>query len=177
MAMVVRTAGPPLSVAAAIEREVHQLDPDQPVADVRTMESVTDRALAGARFNSAVLAVFGTIAFMLAAVGIYGLIAYDVTQRINEVGIRMALGAQPADVLKLVVGQGARMAAIGILAGLAAAFGLTRLMASMLYQVKATDAWTFVSTSLLLGAVALFATYLPSRRAMSLDPVTALRHE
>jgi putative ABC transport system permease protein len=177
MAMVVRTAGPPLSLASAVERELHQLDPDQPVADVRSMDEVVDKAIAGARFNTALLAVFAQIAFVLAAVGIYGVISYDVSQRTHEIGIRVALGAQPDAVLKLILGQGARLAAYGIAAGLAAAFGLTRLMATMLYGVKPTDAWTFAAISVLLGVVALAASYLPSRRAMALDPVAALRHE
>jgi putative ABC transport system permease protein len=177
MTMVVRTAQPPLSLASAVEREVHQLDPDQPVADMRSMEEVADRAIAGARFNTVLLGVFAEIAFLLAAVGIYGVVSCDVGERTHEIGIRVALGAQPADVLKLVLGHGARLALYGIAAGLAAAFALTRLMASMLYGVKATDAYTFAAIPVLLGAVALAASYLPSRRALALDPVTALRHE
>jgi putative ABC transport system permease protein len=177
MTMVVRTAQPPLSLASAVEREVRQLDPNQPVAEMRSMEQVVDRAVAGARFNTVLLAVFAEIAFLLAAVGIYGVISCDVSERTHEIGIRVALGAQPGDVLKLVVGHGARLAAYGIAAGLAAAFALTRLMASMLYGVKATDAYTFAAIPVLLGAVALAASYLPSRRALALDPVTALRHE
>jgi putative ABC transport system permease protein len=177
MTMVVRTAQPPLSLASAVEREVHQLDPDQPVADARSMEDVVDEAIAGARFNTVLLGVFALIAFVLAAVGIYGVISCDVSERTHEIGIRVALGAQPGDVLKLVLGQGARLAGYGIAAGLAAAFALTRLMAAMLYGVKATDAYTFAAIPVLLGAVALAASYLPSRRALALDPVTALRHE
>jgi len=177
MVMVMRTASPPLSLASAVEREVHQLDPEQPVADLRSMDDVVDQAIAGARFNTALLGVFALAAFVLCAVGIYGVISYDVSQRTHEIGIRMALGARPGDVLELILGQGARLAACGIAAGLAAAFGLTRLMASMLYGVKPADAWTFAAISVLLGAVALAASYLPSRRAMALDPVAALRHE
>ena len=177
MTMVVRTAQPPLSLASAVEREVHQLDPDQPVADMRSMDEVVDRAMAGARFNTVLLGVFAQIAFVLAAVGIYGVISCDVSERTHEIGIRVALGAQPGDVLKLVLGQGARLAGYGIAAGLAAAFALTRLMATMLYGVKATDAYTFAAIPVLLGAVALAASYLPARRALRLDPVTALRHE
>ena len=177
MTAVVRTAGPPLAMAAVLQREVHSLDPDQPVADIRPMEDVLDRALAEPRFNAMVLSVFALIAFVLAAVGIYGVISYDVSSRTHEIGIRMALGAQRRDLLRMTVGQGARLAAYGIAAGLAAAFGLTRLMASMLYEVKATDADTFAAIALLLGGVALAASYLPSRRAMGLDPVNALRHE
>ena len=177
MTLVVRTAQPSLSLASAVEREVHRLDPDQPVADIRSMEDVVDRAIAGPRFNAALLGVFAEIAFLLAAVGIYGVISCDVGERTHEIGIRVALGAQPGDVLKLVLGQGARLAGYGIAAGMVAAFALTRLMASMLYGVRATDAYTFVAIPVLLGAVALAASYLPSRRALALDPVTALRHE
>jgi putative ABC transport system permease protein len=175
--LVVRTGGAPMALASAVEREVHQLDADQPVSDVRSMDEVMDRAVAGARFNTVLLGIFAAIAFVLAAVGIYGVISYDVTERTHEIGIRLALGAQAGDVLKLVVGQGARLAAYGIAAGLAAAWGLTRLMATMLFGVKPADFYTFAAISVLLGAVALGASYLPSRRAMALDPTTALRHE
>ncbi|HXB70844.1 MAG TPA: ABC transporter permease [Candidatus Acidoferrales bacterium] len=177
MNLIVRTARPPLSLASAVEREVHRLDPDQAVANIRTMDTVVDDAFAGARFNTVLLGVFAAIAFTLAAVGIYGVISYDVTRRTHELGIRLALGAQPGDVLRLVVGHGARLAATGIGAGLAAAYGLTRLMSTMLFGVNATDFYTFAAIPVLLGAVALLASYLPSRRAMALDPVTALRHE
>src|SRR5450432_25605 len=175
--LVVRTSRSPLSLASAVEREVHRLDPDQAVANVRSMDTVVDEAFAGARFNTVLLGIFAAIAFTLAAGGIYGVVSYDVTRRTHEVGIRMAVGAQPGDVLRLVVGQGARLAAIGIGAGLAAAYGLTRLMSTMLFGVKPTDFYTFAAIPTLLGAVALLASYLPSRRAMALDPVTALRHE
>jgi len=173
----VRTGGAPMALASAVEREVHQLDPDQPVADVRPMDAVMDQAVAGARFNTVLLGVFAAIAFALAAVGIYGVVSYDVSERTHEIGIRLALGAQRGNVLKLVVGQGARLAIYGIAAGLGAAWGLTRLMVTMLFGVKPVDFYTFAAISGLLGAVALGASYLPSRRAMALDPVTALRHE
>ena len=166
-----------MALASAVEREVHRLDPEQPVADVRPMDAVMNQAVAGARFNTVLLAAFAAIAFVLAAVGLYGVISYDVTERTHEIGIRLALGAQPGNVLKLVVGQGARLAAYGIAAGLAAAWGLTRLMVTMLFGVKPADLSTFAAISALLGAVALGASYLPSRRAMAVDPVTALRHE
>ena len=177
MTMVVRTAGLPLSLASAVERAVHQLDPDQPVAEMRSMEAVVDQAMAGARFNTVLLSVFALVAFVLAAVGIYGVISCDVNERTHEIGVRVALGAQPGDVLKLVLGQGARLAAYGIAAGMVAAFALTRLMATMLYGVKPADAYTFAAISVLLGVVALAASYLPSRRALALDPMAALRHE
>ena len=177
MAVVVRTAQAPRSLAGAVEREVHGLDAAQQVADVRTMEDVLAGVVAEPRFNAAVLGIFAQIAFVLAAVGIYGVISYDVSRRTHEIGIRAALGAQPAALLALILGQGARLAAWGIALGAAAAFALTRLMASQLYGVKATDAWTFAAVPLLLGAVALLASYIPSRRAMALDPMAALRHD
>jgi putative ABC transport system permease protein len=177
MTLTVRAAKAPMALAPALTREIHLLDPDQPVAEVRPMEEVVDQAVANARFNARLLAVFATAAFALAAVGIYGVIAYDVSQRRNEIGIRMALGARPGDVLRMILGQGAKLAVYGIVAGLAGATALTRLMASMLFEVKPTDAWTFAAISILLAVVALAASYLPSRRAMALDPMTALRHE
>jgi putative ABC transport system permease protein len=123
------------------------------------------------------LAIFAAIAFLLAAIGIYGVISYDVTARTNEIGIRMALGAESGNVIKLILGHGARLAASGIAIGLVLAFGLTRLMASMLFGVSPRDFYTFAAISALLGAVALAASYLPARRAMALDPAAALRHE
>jgi putative ABC transport system permease protein len=175
--LVVRAAGAPLALAAAVQREVRKLDSNQPVADVQTMDDVVDRAVSGARFNTGLLTVFALIAFVLAAVGIYGVISYDVNERVNEIGIRMALGAQPVDLLRMVLGQGARMAGWGIAAGLALSFALTRLMSTMLFGVRPTDAYTFAAISILLAAVALVASYLPSRRAMALNPISALRHE
>ena len=177
MTLTVRTAGPPLALASAVTGEVHRLDPDQPVADLRPMEEVVNLALAGARFNTVLLMSFAGVAFLLAAVGIYGVISYDVSQRTNEIGIRMALGAQPADVRRLIVGQGARLAVYGIVAGLLGAGVLTRWMGTMLFGVGPTDVWTYAAVSILLAVVALGASYVPSRRAMALDPVIALRHE
>src|ERR1022692_1876798 len=177
MTLAVRTAGAPLGLASAVTREVRQLDPDQPVADVRTMEEVVNLAVAGARFQTALLGSFAGVAFLLAAVGIYGVISYDVSQRTNEIGIRMALGAQPADVQWLILGQGARLAVYGIVAGLLGAGVLTRWMGTMLFGVGPTDVWTYAAVSILLAVVALAASYVPSRRAMVPDPVIALRHE
>ena len=177
MTLAVRTAGAPLGLASAVTREVRQLDPDQPVADVRTMEEVVNLAVSGARFQTALLASFAGVAFLLAAVGIYGVISYDVSQRTNEIGIRMALGAQPADVQWLILGQGARLAVYGIVAGLLGAGVLTRWMGTMLFGVGPTDVWTYAAVSILLAVVALAASYVPSRRAMVPDPVIALRHE
>ena len=175
--IAMRTTGDPGAVAGAAAREIHKLDADQVVTEQRTMEEVTERAMAEPRFDTTVLTFLGVVAFLLASVGIYGVISYDVNDRLHELGIRVALGAQRGDVLRLVVGQGARLAALGILIGLGAAFTTTRLMASLLYAVKPTDFFTFATISLLLGAVALAASYIPSRRAMALDPAVALRHE
>jgi ABC-type antimicrobial peptide transport system permease subunit len=176
MVMVVRTAVPPGALASSVERAVHVSDPDQPVSAVRSMDAVVSQAVATARFHTVVLAVFALIAFLLAATGIYGVVAYDVSRRTSEIGIRISLGAQPGDVLRLILGQCARLALLGISLGLAGAFALTRLMESMLFGVTPTDAYTFTVISLLLGAVALVAGYLPSRRAMALQPAAALRH-
>jgi putative ABC transport system permease protein len=177
MTLVVRTAGPPHALASAVTGEVHRLDPEQPVADVRSMEEVVGLALAGARFNTVLLVSFAGAAFLLAAVGIYGVISYDVSRRTNEIGIRMALGAQPGDVRRMILRQGARLAVYGIGAGLAGAGVLTRWMGTMLFGVAPTDVWTYAAVSILLAVVALGASYVPSRRAMVPDPVIALRHE
>ena len=177
MTLVVHTAAPPLRLASAVTGEVHRLDPEQPVADVRPMEEVVNLALSGARFNTVLLVSFAGAAFLLAAVGIYGVVSYDVSRRTGEIGIRMALGAQPVDVLRLIVGQGARLAVYGIAAGLVGAGLLTRFMRSMLFGVHPADVWTYTAISILLAVVALGASFVPARRAMSLDPVTALRHQ
>jgi putative ABC transport system permease protein len=177
MTLVVGTAAPPLRLASAVTAEVHRLDPEQPVADVRTMEDVVNLALAGARFNTVLLVAFAGVAFLLAAVGIYGVISYDVSRRTGEIGIRMALGAQSSDVRRLIMGQGARLAVYGIMAGLAGAGLLTRFMRSMLFGVHPADVWTYTAISILLALVALGASFIPSRRAVALDPVTALRHQ
>ncbi len=177
VAVAVRTVGPPLTLASAVERAVHRIDPDQAVSDLRTMDDVVDRAIAGQRFDTVLLGIFAAIAFALCAVGIYGVISYDVGQRTNEIGIRLALGAGKIEILRLVVGEAAALASGGIALGLAAAFALTRLMAGMLYGVRTTDAYTFAGMALLLGLVALAAGYIPARRAMAVDPLMALRHE
>jgi putative ABC transport system permease protein len=176
MVLTVRTAGPPLATAPAAERAVRQLDPDQAIVDLRSMDDVVSSAVAGSRLDTVLLAIFGLIAFSLAAIGIYSVVSYDVGERVQELGIRMALGAGRTHILKLVVGHVARLAALGIALGLAGAFALTRLMSSMLYAVRPRDFFTYAAVSLILGAVALAAGYLPSRRALALDPAAALRH-
>ena len=141
------------------------------------MDKVVGRAVSGARFTTVLLAIFAQIAFLLAAVGVYGVVSYDVSRRTGEIGLRLALGARPSDVLRMVLNQLAALAALGIAAGLAAAWGLTRLMTTMLFGVSPTDLFTFVAIPVLLGTVVLLAGYLPARRAMALDPAVALRHE
>lgn len=177
MNLVVRTTSDPMSVAAAVRREVQALDPNQPVYNVSTMEQTLDRSLATQRLATTLLALFAAVALILAAVGIYGVMAYSVTQRTHELGIRMALGAQRGDVLKLVVGHGMLLALVGVGVGLVAAFVLTRLMASLLYGVSATDPVTFAGVALLLALVALVANFIPARRATKIDPMIALRYE
>ena len=177
MSLVVRTAGDPASMIQAVKDQVYAVDKDQPVYKVRTMDQVVSDSQSSPRFTLILLGIFATIALALAAVGIYGVISYSVTQRTRELGIRIALGAERADVLRLVVGQGTALAAAGVGAGLGAAFALTRLMSSLLFGVSATDPVVFGGASLFLAAVALMATYIPARRAMRVDPMVSLRYE
>jgi putative ABC transport system permease protein len=156
---------------------VQALDKDQPIYNVRTMDDVVANSLGTRRVSMQLFAVFAIAALLLAAIGISCVMAYSVTQRTQEIGIRMALGAQAGDVLRMVVRQGMTLALIGIGVGLAGAFGLTRVLANLLFGVKATDPITFVAISLLLTFVALLACYLPARRASRVDPVIALRAE
>jgi putative ABC transport system permease protein len=154
---------------------VQAIDKDQPIYNVRTMDDVVMNSLGTRRLSMQLFAVFAGAALLLAAIGIYGVMAYSVTQRTQEIGIRMALGAQRSDVLALVIRQGMMLTVIGVVVGLAGAFALTRLMANLLFGVAATDPLTFVVIPLLLLIVATMATYFPARRAMKVDPVTALR--
>ena len=177
MALVVRTSGNAAHVATAVQKEIRAVDPEQPVADVRTMEQVVARSIARPRFNTLLLSIFAGVALVLASVGLYGVMNYSATQRIHEVGIRMALGATRADIMRLVVGNGMVLTLIGIGIGVAASVGLTRLMQSFLFGIGTTDALTFIGVSLLLVAVALIANYIPARRATRVNPVIALRYE
>jgi putative ABC transport system permease protein len=177
MFLAVRTTVDPLSLAAAVRNEVTAIDKEQPVADIQTMEQRLAASLAGPRFNMLLLGIFAAVALALAAVGLYGVMAYGVTQRTHEIGIRMALGAQRGNVLRLIVRQGMVMALIGVALGLAASFALTRVMASLLFGVSATDPLVFTAIALLLAAVAFIASYIPARRALKVDPMIALRYE
>ncbi|HEX8635622.1 MAG TPA: ABC transporter permease [Pyrinomonadaceae bacterium] len=177
MTMVVRTNGDPMNLAAAARREIQSIDKDQPVADVRTMQSWINELTARSRFGTLLLSIFAALALVLAAIGIYGVMSYSVTQRTHELGIRIALGAQTRDVLKLILGRGFVLTLVGIALGLTASFALTRVMSSLLFGVSATDPITFGGLSLLLTAIALLACYIPTRRAMKVDPMVALRNE
>jgi putative ABC transport system permease protein len=174
MGLVIRTAGDPAALATTLRREVQALDKDQPVYSVRTFDDVVANSLGTRRVSMQLFAVFAGAALLLAALGIYGVMAYSVTQRTREIGIRMALGAQRSDVLGLVIRQGMMLTVIGVVVGLAGAFALTRLITSLLFGVAATDPLTFVAIPLLLLFVALIACYLPARRAARLDPKVAL---
>ncbi|HEY0098110.1 MAG TPA: ABC transporter permease [Pyrinomonadaceae bacterium] len=177
MTLIVRTNGDPMNLAAAVRREIQAIDKDQPVADVRTMQSWIDELTARSRFGTLLLTIFAALALVLASIGIYGVMSYSVTQRTHELGIRIALGAKTLDVLKLILGRGLVLTLIGIALGLAASIVLTRFMSSLLFGISATDPITFGGLSLLLTAVALLACYVPTRRAMRVDPMVALRNE
>ena len=164
-------------LAAALRREVLAVDKDQPVYNVASMTQLMSASVSQRRFNLQLVGFFAALALALAAVGLYGVMSYAVTQRTHEIGIRMALGARGQDVMKLVVRNGMRLALIGVALGLTVAFGLTRLMAGLLFGVAATDAVTFVTVSAGLIAVALLACYIPARRATKVDPLVALRYE
>jgi putative ABC transport system permease protein len=177
MSMLVRTSRDPLALVSAARNQVRQMDPDEPIANVATMDRLLSDTVSRSRFAALVLGVFASAALALAAVGIYGVVAFIVAQRTNEIGIRMAMGAQRRDVLRLVLGQGSRLIFFGIGIGLAGALAITRLIGGLLYGISPTDPLTFVSVALLLAAIALLACYLPARRAMRVDPLTALRYE
>jgi len=177
LGLLVRTVGPPLALAATVERAIQAIDKDLPVFGVQSMDQLLGNDIAQQRLTMALLAGFAVLALLLAAIGIYGVIAYSVSQRTHELGIRIALGAQNRDVLRLVLGQGMRLALIGVALGLIASFALTRLMRPLLFGVEATDPMTFVALSLLLGLVALLACWIPARRAAKVDPMVALRDE
>lgn len=177
MTFVLRTKGEPLSVAAAARNVIQSLDPQQPVADVRTLASMLGKSIARQRFNTLLLTVFAAVALLLSAIGIYGVMAYAVTQRTHELGIRTALGASAADIQRLVLGQGMRLSLAGVAVGLSAALLLTRLVKTLLFKVSATDPLTFAGVALLLATVALAACFIPARRAAKVDPLVALRYE
>jgi putative ABC transport system permease protein len=177
MTILVRTTTDPLSIVGAVRQAVLSVDPNQPISNVTTLEKVVDDSVAQRRLNMLLMGLFGGLAMLLSAVGIYGLLSHAVTQRTQEMGIRMALGAQVGDVLKLVLRQGMMLALAGVAIGLVAALALTRLIRGLLFGVTPNDAMTFVVVAAVLTIVALLACYIPARRATKVDPLVALRYE
>ncbi len=177
MSWVVKTAMEPLALTAAVKRQVILADGRLAISHVRSLDQVVSEATARESFNMTLLGVFAGIALLLASIGIYGMLSYLVRQRAQEIGIRMALGAQSADVQRMVVGQGMKLAGIGIAGGLAGALGLARLLTSLLYGVKANDPWVFAAVGFALGLIALAACWIPAQRATKIDPLIALRYE
>jgi putative ABC transport system permease protein len=177
MTIVIRTRADNASVATAARNVIHQLDPEQPIGEVITMNALMARSVARSRFNSLLLAIFSVVAMVMAAVGIYGVMSYAVLQRTHEIGVRMALGAQRTDVLKLMLRQGIILAVTGVVVGLAGSFGLTRIISTLLFNVAATDKTIFAMVALGLFVVTFVASYIPAWRATRVDPLTALRYE
>jgi putative ABC transport system permease protein len=177
MNIVVRSAGDPAMLTTAVRQAVSRIDPDEATSTFRTMDDVIALSASGDRFNTLLLGAFAAIALLLTAAGIFGVLSYLVTQRTREMGLRMALGAQPRDVLRVIVGHGMRLVLVGLCIGVAAALVVTRWMSSVLFDVKPSDPLTFAAVAVLLTAVAFLASYIPARRAMRVDPMVALRYE
>jgi len=177
MTVIVKAQSDPTQLISALREQVKAVDPDQPIYNIRTMHEIRAESVASERLNLTLLSIFAGIALVLAVVGIYGVMSYSVTQRTHEIGIRMAIGAQPRDVFRMVIGQGMTLALIGVGIGLIGAFALTRLMASMLFDIAPTDPVTFAVIAVLLTTVALLACFIPGRRATKVDPVISLRYE
>jgi putative ABC transport system permease protein len=174
---ILRTQGDPSLLSGAIRSEMRQLDPTVPMRNLYPMEQLVSRSVAAQRFNLILLGVFAALGLLLTAVGIYGVMAYSVSQRTHEIGLRIALGAKPGDVLKLIMKQGMTLALVGVVIGIVASFALTRVIKNLLFNVSATDALTFVAVSLALSSVALIACWIPARRATKVEPIIALRYE
>jgi putative ABC transport system permease protein len=176
-ALIIRTTGDPEAVMGAVRAQVNQLDRNLALTNGQTVEQLLAQGLWAARMGAALLGLFGLLALILASIGIYGVLSYSVTQRTSEIGIRMALGAQSQQVLKLVLSQGMLLAAVGVLLGVAIALPITRFASTLLYGVSVWDPLTYISITLLLMAVAFLACYVPARRATRIDPLVALRFE
>jgi putative ABC transport system permease protein len=177
MSLVLRTQNAPETLSSAVRSTVESVDKDQPLSELTTMDDILAKSVAPQRFRMLLLGLFALLALALAIVGTYGVISYAVEQRTHEIGVRTALGAGRGDILRLVVAQGFRITALGIVAGIIGALALTRFMANLLYGITATDPRTFTAVALLLSAAALAACYIPARRATKVDPMIALRSE
>ena len=177
LSVVLRTAGDPLTETSALRSALAQIDPNQPLVKVRTMEDNMATTVAQPRFRAWLIGIFAALALLLAAVGVYGVMAYTVTQRTIEIGVRVSMGAQPGEIFRIIVGEGLRLALAGVAVGLVAAFALTRLLRTFLFGISAYDPATFLTVSVLLTLVALAASYFPARRATQVDPLVALRYE
>jgi putative ABC transport system permease protein len=177
MTYFVRTATDPLRLLPAVKEKIREVNKEQAFSSVATIDQLVERSLNRRRFNLLLLASFAALALILAGVGLYGLISFMTAQRTHEIGIRMAFGADPRDVLKLIIGEGMTLTLAGIVIGLLASFALTRLMESLLFGISAMDPVTFVVIAFVLSAVPLLACYIPARRATKVDPMVALRYQ
>jgi ABC-type antimicrobial peptide transport system permease subunit len=177
MSIVVRGTGDPNAMVKSISNAIHQVDPARPITDIKTMQDVVAESLTPQRFNMMLLAGFAALALLLAAVGIYSVLAYSVRQRVKEIGVRIALGARLGDVLRLVILQGMKPTGIGLVMGVAVSLMLTRVVSNMIYGVSPRDTITYVGVSFLLGTIALMATLIPAWRATRVDPMRTLRDE
>jgi putative ABC transport system permease protein len=178
LALIIKTdVADPTSLTSSVREEISKLDSELPISQIATLQKRLDAAVSQPRFRTTLIALFAAVALSLACIGIYGVMSYSVVQRTHEIGIRMALGAKPVNVLKMVINQGLMLTAAGLVSGLGASYGLTRLMSSLLFRVEASDPATFMLTALLLAFTALVACYIPARRATKVDPMVALRHE
>jgi len=177
LTVAVRTKGDPLAIAPSARAALAALDRDLPMADLRTMDELVGRSIAERRFTMLLLAAFAGVAVLLAAVGVYGVLAYLVSQRTQEIGVRLAMGAAPGDVARLFLREGARLIVAGLIAGLAGAIAATRAMSTLLFGVSARDPVTFAAVAGALALVALLASYIPARRAARVDPMVALRND
>jgi putative ABC transport system permease protein len=175
--LVIRTSVDPFSLVGAATNEIHQVDPDQPVSNIRTMQQVLGEETTWQELGMTLLTIFAGLAMLLAMLGIYGVLAYFVTQHTQEIGVRMALGAQPRNILSLVVKRGMLLVVVGVASGLVAAFALTRLMAGLVFGVSVGDPLTYGIVAALLVLVALMACFIPAQRAMRVDPLKALTYE
>jgi putative ABC transport system permease protein len=175
--LLVRTTQDPVALISAVRRRIQELDPDLPIPRIATMGTRVAESLKPQRFNTLLMSLFAALALALASIGLYGALAYNVVQRMREIGIRLALGARPNNIVALVMKQGLRLVLLGLALGLAGAYALTRLLGRLLYGVSAADAPTFAVITLLLLLVALLACWIPARRAMRVDPLVALRNE